>query len=562
MHNFLAKRPVGDAKKKLPAKREKERKSVLANTLTSKNTIQCQSTTNQSMNPASSNPFLNPFSVTAPKSLSVRSSVKAAPHSAAQSTLKTVAVTKKPPLLALSSRVVKKKEEPTMTSDETTAVTSLVGGGKKRTISQFFSSNQDSRHSDTKQDEKRIERKKENLCTQAAAYASSKVHQPSCESLSDDRKSSSALSLCSIPSVAFKSAADVVGRDTVNDNSCSSESENCFTVEDPGMQDIMEEDSQDGIKDDDAQEQDVSEEVQEKKSHHVVVPDIIPNLLSKCDEGSADRRATDSLRLSGVIRNKISPFTQSAKDYSHGARYSLGLTPSRLASLVSSRMHAVAAPSERVELLNTSREARYGMAPTRKGGVTCVKFDREGVLCAVGGSNGVLRVYDFDEVTFALQLVTNLDLKNLAPEIREREELPSAHVHPMVHFPGPSRDISDVCWLPSLPQTGLDEVAEEGDEDEVAVAFTFYPSIHIYDLNTLDRTHNLTPLQEDRSSGNCCMVCLAQAAASPKQQSFRVVLAGGNTGIFRRWNVTAASSDDTKPMWEVLADPLSKAGWC
>ena len=37
-----------------------------------------------------------------------------------------------------------------------------------------------------------------------------------------------------------------------------------------------------------------------------------------------------------------------------------------------------------------------------KTGVNCIKFDNSGVLFAVGGSNGVIRVFDFDEVQHIL----------------------------------------------------------------------------------------------------------------------------------------------------------------
>jgi WD40 repeat protein len=39
----------------------------------------------------------------------------------------------------------------------------------------------------------------------------------------------------------------------------------------------------------------------------------------------------------------------------------------------------------------------------RNGGVTCLEFDPLGVLVAVGSSNGVLRVYDSDEILFQIQ---------------------------------------------------------------------------------------------------------------------------------------------------------------
>jgi hypothetical protein len=39
-----------------------------------------------------------------------------------------------------------------------------------------------------------------------------------------------------------------------------------------------------------------------------------------------------------------------------------------------------------------------------KYGVSSIQFDREGVLFAVGGSSGTVRVYDFDEVYARMQI--------------------------------------------------------------------------------------------------------------------------------------------------------------
>jgi hypothetical protein len=277
-----------------------------------------------------------------------------------------------------------------------------------------------------------------------------------------------------------------------------------------------------------------------------IVPYLIPNLLPRTNiahSGGDTEGASVSLRASGVIRNQISPFTQNPKDFSHSARFLLGVSPSRLASLVGSKMHAVVAPEARVELLNTPRETRYGTAATRKGGVTCVKFDKGGVLCAVGSSNGVLRVYDFDEVTFALQVAANFEIV-CDPEgvSGERQQ---ARVHPMVHFPGPGRDIADICWLPALvPGAGEDDEEGKGnedDEDEVAVAFTYSPTVHIYDLNTLDRTHCLQASQE-RGGGNCCVVCLPPSLSS-RLKHFHRILAGGANGMLRHWKVPRAATE-------------------
>lgn len=45
----------------------------------------------------------------------------------------------------------------------------------------------------------------------------------------------------------------------------------------------------------------------------------------------------------------------------------------------------------------------------RSGGITCLEFDPVGVLLAVGSANGLLRVYDSDEILFRTQKQSDID---------------------------------------------------------------------------------------------------------------------------------------------------------
>ena len=283
------------------------------------------------------------------------------------------------------------------------------------------------------------------------------------------------------------------------------------------------------------------------------MPYVIPNALScKVEQGPA------SLRCSGVIRNTISWCTSSTKAYSNSPRFLLGLSDSRLASLVACKMHSVAAPDDPVMLMNTPAEVRYGVVPTRKGSVTSMKFDNDGVLCAVGASNGAIRIYDFDEVNFKLQ--KDLNFNNDVNSESGHLAPPQSFVHPILHFSASGRDISDLIWLPPYFSGGID-----CDEAELCVAFTYHCAIHIYDLNTLMRTHCLMPV-EGRNGGNVCVACLNSNNAK-KRGNCRQILSGGSNGICSYWkltddghNVHVGEQNSIAPSWEVLADPLTTAG--
>ena len=55
-----------------------------------------------------------------------------------------------------------------------------------------------------------------------------------------------------------------------------------------------------------------------------------------------------------------------------------------------------------IDSLEIANPSSYA-ARDNKYGVSSIEFDREGALFAVGGSNGVIRVYDFDEMYYHMR---------------------------------------------------------------------------------------------------------------------------------------------------------------
>ena len=646
MHNFLQKRPVNNqgvsestTKKKHNTMNDKPNlKPSLKNALTghciqvvSKNSCQKSSANSNNTN---NNPFLNPFSLeTSKKSPSIatkQNRSEADGNLSSQSILKTVP---RKPINAqpIGSRSLKKSSVPSTDNRKSSAVATSTSSsstvGQKRKISSFFStSNKDctpTGHTDvTCEDNTQMKENKESSLLNVPPSSSDTLASTGLKLSHSVATSFRAINSINIDTVSEREITGNIevhngtevdraanGMETVSSTTTENENENenekrtadhqpDAVYEEEKM--VLEQEHEHEQEQVEVEEQEGEGEGEEAAADTAdpapFTPYLIPNLLTPKASGRGvgeDHPHPTPLRTSGVIRSKISSFTQDPQHFSHPARFSLGISRSRLASLVGSKMHPVATPAGAVQLLNTPREARYGAAatPCRRGGVTCVQFDKGGVLCAVGGSNGVLRVYDFDEVTFALHLAANVEIacdpgSETESERGQGQGQGTAVVHPMVHFSGPGRDIADLTWLPSYSGGGEEEQEEE--EEEVAVAFTHHPAIHIYDLNTLDRAHCLLPSQE-RTSGNCCVLCLAPTPP-PSLTGTRIgtgkarqkacvnrIVAGGANGILRYWKVPQAGAPSsssscrsysngrgqasgTKPVWEVLADPLSKAG--
>ena len=212
---------------------------------------------------------------------------------------------------------------------------------------------------------------------------------------------------------------------------------------------------------------------------------------------------------------------------------------------------------------------------TRQGtrvGVSCLGFDRAGGRLAVGGSNGLLRVYDFAACVAAIPQA----------QARPRLQPPSFLLHT-------ERDVADLSWSAVRPS-------------QVAVAFTYSSDVHVYELSAAadaagtagdgdGRTVYLDPqrclrLESGRSGGHRCVTHLMGdrgctvtepayirrhadaldrgAHAAPSSSSSltvttvfdadECVIAGSGTGYLRLWR-----SNRPKMVWETVADPLAAA---
>jgi WD40 repeat protein len=121
---------------------------------------------------------------------------------------------------------------------------------------------------------------------------------------------------------------------------------------------------------------------------------------------------------------------------------------------------------------------------TRRYGINVIKFDRMGALFAVGGSDGIIRVYDFDECLALLQGTGS-----------------NPYADPVV-VQDLQRSIADIAWSPANP-------------DAIVVSYSYVSGIHLIDLNDPTRAAPIEVGREGISGGHKCLLFLSDAESSP-----------------------------------------------
>lgn len=169
--------------------------------------------------------------------------------------------------------------------------------------------------------------------------------------------------------------------------------------------------------------------------------------------------------------------------------------------------------------------------------ISIVKFDLPNALFAVGGSNGVVRIFDFDECLMRMTQARG--------DEKEKPVLPVVSVDTR-------RAVSDVAWSPD-------------HDDEICVSFSFREEIHVYDLQDLGSPlFALTMPKKVGSVGYNVVKYLPpmqqqlkqhQQQQKQKQASSQrcSIVAGSKSGHVRRWNINAQNNAGSF-VWEVTAD--------
>lgn len=151
--------------------------------------------------------------------------------------------------------------------------------------------------------------------------------------------------------------------------------------------------------------------------------------------------------------------------------------------------------------------------------ISVIKFDRMGVLFAVGGVNGVVRVFDFDECLLGMSAVGSKECIKPVVSVDTR------------------RIVSDLAW--SLT-----------NDDEISVCFSSRSDIFVYDL--LDLTEPVQTLQVGKNvpGGHTIIMYIKSHCNGAGNEQH--IIAGGKSGHIRKWSVTSSPS---RVKWEVCAAP-------
>ena len=175
-------------------------------------------------------------------------------------------------------------------------------------------------------------------------------------------------------------------------------------------------------------------------------------------------------------------------------------------------------------------------------GCSCVRFDSVGALVAVGSSNGVVRIFDFDECLAAMHGPSKCTLESEA-------------LSPIVSTP-PGAAVTDVRWSLLC-------------DSEIAVAFAHRAEIFIYDLyrcqNNRAPFRVLQTIRSDshdgiaaaRRQGGNKVLCYLHAPSGVKDTEW--LAAGGQSGCIHMWVVSSniAHHIPVIPAWKVAAEIAS-----
>ncbi|CAH0487070.1 unnamed protein product [Peronospora farinosa] len=164
---------------------------------------------------------------------------------------------------------------------------------------------------------------------------------------------------------------------------------------------------------------------------------------------------------------------------------------------------------------------------------SCMAFDAGGVLLVAGASNGIIALYDFDDVfhrslNLGQRLLQNSEAKDDEEGDKEQQEpkMTDEILHP-IHMIFTSYEVKCIRWNPL-------------DEDEIACSFTNRNEIHIYNLGKFpSKPHKVLKSSNHPSKGYNDLVYLtATEKTMPNSQSKVVhVVAGDIDGAIRMWDL-------------------------
>ncbi|ETO80309.1 hypothetical protein F444_05175 [Phytophthora nicotianae P1976] len=178
---------------------------------------------------------------------------------------------------------------------------------------------------------------------------------------------------------------------------------------------------------------------------------------------------------------------------------------------------------------------------------SCLEFDAQGVLLAAGASNGIIALYDFDDVFHrSLNLGQKMHNKRVKEtEDEEEQKMKDEVLHP-IHTIFTPFEVKRIRWNPL-------------NEDEIACSFTNRNEIYVFDLRKFpSKPHKVLKSSNQPSSGYNDLLYLPAAQSTvpisrqlkAKSTSNAVnIIAGDMDGAIRMWDTRFP----LRPVWSFLA---------
>ncbi|TDH66828.1 hypothetical protein CCR75_003107 [Bremia lactucae] len=192
-------------------------------------------------------------------------------------------------------------------------------------------------------------------------------------------------------------------------------------------------------------------------------------------------------------------------------------------------------------------EQAAGQLSTENFYASCLEFDAQGILLAAGASNGIVAIYDFDDVFHHSLNIGQKPLKNKMKETREDLNVAERKMHP-IHTIFTPYEVKCIRWNPM-------------NEDEIACSFTNRNEIYVFDLRKFpDKPYKVLKSLTQPSSGYNDFVYLhpieitmpnSRHSKKPniKQEN---IIAGDMDGAIRMWDARYP----LRPVFSFLAGSL------
>uniref|UniRef100_H3HBX0 Uncharacterized protein n=1 Tax=Phytophthora ramorum TaxID=164328 RepID=H3HBX0_PHYRM len=170
---------------------------------------------------------------------------------------------------------------------------------------------------------------------------------------------------------------------------------------------------------------------------------------------------------------------------------------------------------------------------------SCLEFDAQGVLLAAGASNGIVALYDFDDVFHRSLNLGQVRKDEEEPsaadtdvtEVQQEVKLPDEILHP-IHTIFTPFEVKCIRWNPS-------------NEDEIACSFSNRNEIHLFNLRKFpSKPHKVLKSSNHPSSGIRPPGMMKQKSRARTTN----VIAGDTDGAIRMWDVRSPM----RPIWSFL----------